>query len=198
MLPLSHPGPLADVCKPRRLLPDPGWKRRTTFHYTLRKRKVVFERAITREHRKAKKTLFRFLRETRILVSLTAPVIYAALIPLAFLDLFVTFYQYVCFPIYGIETVPRRRYVVIDRHRLAYLNAIEKLNCAYCGYGNGVAAYAREVIARTEKYWCPIKHADRTHTPHHLYYDFLEYGDADGYRTLMEERLRKARSTPKT
>lgn len=31
-----------------------------------------------------------------------------------------------------------RPYVVFDRRHLAYLNAIEKLNCAYCEYGNGV------------------------------------------------------------
>ena len=36
----------------------------------------------------------------------------------------------------GVSThrrVRRSRYFVIDRHHLAYLNGIEKLNCVYCG-----------------------------------------------------------------
>jgi len=33
----------------------------------------------------------------------------------------------------------------MDRHHLAYLNVIEKLNCEYCGYANGVFAYVREI-----------------------------------------------------
>ena len=48
--------------------------------------------------------------------------------------------------------MPRGQYIVIDRHRLKYLNAIEKLNCVYCGYGNGVIAYARDIAGRTEQY----------------------------------------------
>lgn len=49
---------------------------------------------------------------------------------------------------------------------LSYLNAIEKLNCVYCGYGNGVIAYGREIIARTEQFWCPIKHASKAAGEH--------------------------------
>ena len=48
------------------------------------------------------------------------------------LDTWVTTYQFVCFPIFGISPVRRSAYIVIDRHRLGYLNAIEKLNCVYC------------------------------------------------------------------
>jgi hypothetical protein len=32
----------------------------------------------------------------------------------------------------------------IDRHRLGYLNVIEKANCVYCSYANGVVAYVRD------------------------------------------------------
>ena len=96
---------------------------------------------------------------THLLTALTTPVIFALAIPLALLDLFVTAYQRVCFPVYGIERVRRARYFTLDRHRLPYLSALEKVNCTYCSYANGVLAYAREVTARTESYWCPIKHA---------------------------------------
>ena len=74
-----------------------------------------------------------------------------------------------CFPIYGIERVQRRRYFAIDRHTLAYLNAIEKANCLYCSHANGVIAYVREVAARTEQYWCPIKHCQPTIAAGHVF-----------------------------
>ena len=35
-----------------------------------------------------------------------------------------------------------------DRGGLKYLNLLERLNCAYCSYGNGVLAYGVEVAAR--------------------------------------------------
>jgi hypothetical protein len=50
--------------------------------------------------------------------------------------------------------------------------------CVYCGYANGVIAYARKIASRTEQYWCPIKHALRIRDPHVRYAQFLEYGDA--------------------
>jgi hypothetical protein len=77
---------------------------------------------------------------------------------------------------------PRRAYFVIDRHELAYLNGIEKVNCTFCSYANGLLAYVREVAARTEHYWCPIKNARAIPAPHHRYHFFLDYGDAEGYR----------------
>ena len=92
--------------------------------------------------------------------------------------------------------VKRTEYVVVDRHQLAYLNGIQKLNCIYCGYANGVVAYTREIVSRTEQYWCPIKHARHVKTPHELYRQFLDYGDADGFRERLDgyrERLRQLR-----
>jgi hypothetical protein len=92
--------------------------------------------------------------------------------------------------VYGIPRVRRAEYLALDRHHLQYLNGIERLNCLYCGYGNGVLAYAVEVAARTEQYWCPIKHARRLPAPHSRYYRFLAYGDAESY-TRELERLRR-------
>ena len=76
----------------------------------------------------------------------------------------------------------RRDHVTFDRQHLAYLNGLEKLNCVYCSYANGLLSYAREIAGRTEKHWCPIKHARRLSGTHQYYPDFLEYGDAHGYR----------------
>lgn len=75
-------------------------------------------------------------------------------------------YQAVCFPAYGLVKVRRIDYLVFDRRHLAYLNALEKLNCAYCSYANGIIAFVREVAGLTEKHWCPIKHARRVLAAH--------------------------------
>jgi hypothetical protein len=45
-----------------------------------------------------------------------------------------------------------------------------------------VVSYGKEIIARTEQYWCPIKHSTRVKDPHTRYYNFIEYGNAEGYR----------------
>lgn len=144
-----------------------------------------------RQQRRYKVGLFRFLRRSRLLVVLSSPVIYIGWIPFLLMDLFVTVYQSVCFPIYRIPKVRRADFLVFGREDLPYLNAIEKFNCFYCSYGNGVAAYAREVAARTEQYWCPIKHARRVLQAHPHYDGFADYGDAEGYRNELRG-LRKA------
>jgi hypothetical protein len=50
---------------------------------------------------------------------------------------------------------------------------------------NGVFAYVREVAGRTEQYWCPIRHAKRIPAPHVHYRQFVDYGDAEGYRRRL-------------
>ncbi|TNF34624.1 MAG: hypothetical protein EP315_06995, partial [Gammaproteobacteria bacterium] len=65
-----------------------------------------------------------------------------------------------------------------------------KFNCVYCGYSNGLIEYIREITARTEQYWCPIKHAQRTPDPHRFSDRFVDYGDAEAYKSRLEE-LRK-------
>lgn len=156
--------------------------RRAEFSYRVEKSRIVFEADLIRRHKVLKVRLSSFLRHARPAVVLTAPVIYALIIPIALLDLCVTFYQAVCFPIYGIGKVQRHDFIVFDRHRLAYLNGIEKLNCTYCSYANGLFAYVAEIASRTEQYWCPIKHAKRISGAHRHYPAFVDYGDGEGYR----------------
>ena len=116
------------------------------------------------------------------------------IIPIALTDLFVTVYQNVCFRTYRVPLVKRSEYVVRDRKYLEYLNAIQKLNCMYCEYSNGVIAYAREVASRTEQFWCPIKHARKLKDAHDRYYDFIEYGDSEDLPTKMEDQREKCRA----
>lgn len=125
---------------------------------------------------------------------LVSPVIYSLTVPLLMLDAWLWLYQAVCFPVYGIAKVNRSQYVLLDRGRLRYLNWLERFNCDYCGYANGLVAYAREVSSRTEQYFCPIKHAARCPGAPPRYLQFADFGDARAYRdgvgTLREE-LRK-------
>jgi hypothetical protein len=118
---------------------------------------------------------------------LTGPVIYGMVVPLVLLDLFVSFYQATCFPVYRIAKVRRGDYFVFDRKELGYLNPIQRFHCAYCTYSNGLLAYASEIVARTEAYFCPIKHAKKVLAPHARYADFLEYGDATDYEARLEQ-----------
>ncbi|MBL9033466.1 MAG: hypothetical protein JNN33_01810 [Rhodospirillaceae bacterium] len=157
-------------------------KHRANLAFGLERGRIVFEQEILRRHRELQIGLARYVLGARPLVVLSAPVIYSGIVPLVLLDLFVTLYQAVCFPVYGIAKVRRGDYLVFDRHHLAYLNALEKLNCAYCSYANGLIAYAREIASRTEEYWCPIKHARRVIGTHARYADFEDYGDAEGFR----------------
>lgn len=162
-------------------------QRRAELRVGLEKGKAFFEEEILRRHRELRTRLSTYVLNARLLVILTAPVIYALIVPLVLLDLFVTIYQAVCFPVYGIPKARRRDYLVFDRHHLAYLNALEKLNCAYCSYANGLIAYVREIASRTEQYWCPIKHARRVIGAHPRYASFEDYGDAEGYRKWLEQ-----------
>jgi len=157
-------------------------KKEKEFFYVITKKKVRFEREVRKRNKALAQTIRRYLVDSAFLNILTAPVIWFCLIPGAFLDLAMTVYQTICFPVYGIPKVRRSDYIVIDRHHLSYLNGIEKLNCVYCGYFNGLLAYVREVVARTEQYWCPIKHARKLKTIHSHYRNFLDFGDAEGYR----------------
>jgi hypothetical protein len=162
-------------------------EKRQQFHYNLRRGRVVFERGVRHWQREHKTGLWRYLREAPLSFILSSPLIYGMIVPMLIIDLSVTVYQQICFRIYSIPRVRRGDYILIDRHHLAYLNAIEKLNCVYCGYGNGVIAYAREVSARTEQYWCPIKHARRTLDAHRQSERFFDYGDAEAWRNNLDQ-----------
>jgi hypothetical protein len=166
-------------------------KKRAELRIGLEHGRIAFEEELLRRHRELRQKLLPYMFGADPLVMLTAPVIYAGIIPFVLLDIFVTIFQAVCFPIYGIAKIKRSDYLVFDRHHLAYLNALEKLNCAYCSYANGVIAFTREIASRTEQYWCPIKHARRLVGAHARYALFADYGDGENYQARLAE-LRKA------
>ena len=157
-------------------------EKRQQFQYQLKRRRVVFEKSMRRWQKQFRTSAWAYVRDAPLPFLLSAPLIYGMILPLLLLDFSISLYQHVCFRIYRIPRVKRSDHLVIDRHHLAYLNAIEKLNCIYCGYANGLISYAREITARTEQYWCPIKHARRTRANHSRYKNFLDYGNGEGFR----------------
>ena len=112
---------------------------------------------------------------------ISIPFVYGLLLPIALLDATVSAYQAVCFRLWRVPAVRRSEHLILDRHRLPYLNGAQKLNCLYCGYANGVLSYAREIASRTEQYWCPIKHAVDPPAPHARYANFIDQADIAGF-----------------
>ena len=167
---------------------------RTTLHeqedrlsYRIKGRRIEFENSVKEAHQRLKTGFFRWLVTNRPQNLITGPVIYSMIVPLLLLDLCVSLYQLACFPIYRVARVKRVDYFAYDRQHLGYLNFIEKFHCSYCAYANGLLAYATEIVARTEQYFCPIKHARKRLGQHGRYQRFLGYGDAADYAARLEE-----------
>jgi len=111
------------------------------------------------------------------------PVLTLLSVPLVILDIFVEFYHRICFPLCKLPYIKRSAHIkIIDRGKLQYLSFWQKLYCMYCGYGNGVIRYWKEIASVTEGYWCGIKHKksegfiDQDHQK-----DFAEYGNKDDF-----------------
>lgn len=152
--------------------------------------KVRFDKEVLAQQKRFKEGWLSYVLTAHWRHVLCVPFIYPVLVPLLLLDAFITLYQSVCFPLLGISRVRRSAFFVYDRTHLAYLNGLEKINCAYCAYANGLMAYGREVVALTEQYWCPIKHAGRRMQAHAYYEGFADFGDAEHYRAELA-RLRE-------
>jgi hypothetical protein len=158
----------------------------SSIFFQINGKRIKFEKSIKKTHQKLKTNFFRWLVTNRPQNLITGPMIYSMIIPLVIADVFITIYQITCFPVYGIKKVSRNDYIIFDRQYLNYLNFIEKFHCSYCAYGAGVVAYINEIVARTEQYFCPIKHARKILATHQRYIHFLDYGDAEHYEEKLE------------
>jgi hypothetical protein len=141
----------------------------------------------------SRRSLVSWLSRSRPQNLLALPFIYSMAVPLLLVDLWFSLYQWICFPLFGIARVERGTYFAMDRARLPYLNAIEKVHCAYCSYANGLLAFATEIAARTEQYWCPIQHRDPPPGVHSRHAGFLPFGDASDFESraqALRARLR--------
>jgi hypothetical protein len=159
----------------------------SSIFFQIKGKRVEFEKSVVETHLKLKTNFFRWLVTDRPQNLLTGPIIYSMIIPLLITDFFISFYQITCFPIYGIKKVRRADYIIFDRQHLNYLNFIEKFHCTYCAYGTGMIAYISEIVARTEQYFCPIKHARKIIGTHSRYQQFLDYGAAENYDAKLEQ-----------
>ncbi len=166
-------------------------EKRQEFHYRIEKKKIAFERETQKLQKAMRQGILAYFRETPLKYLLVAPLMYSFILPLCLLDGWIWLYQAVCFKAFGIAKVDRSNYVILDRGHLPYLNWIEQANCNFCGYANGLIAYGREIAARTEQFFCPIKHARRSFGVHSRYQSFFNFGDAERYKkgleTLREE-----------
>ena len=128
-------------------------ERRRAFGYRMRQGRIVISRRVRKRQQALKIGLHRYLFASGVMAVLTAPFIYAVVLPIAALDAFASLYQSICFRVYGLARVRRRDYVVFDRHKLPYLNVIQKLNCLYCAYANGVLATGRTIFVGGQIGW---------------------------------------------
>lgn len=188
---------LQDVRELEALVSEKIQEKGQDLQFKIHEGKVVFEETVLRRHRALAKTLHRFLLDSSLMKVATAPLIYSLVFPLLLLDATVWLYQAVCFPVYRIPRVARRDYVTLDRHKLSYLNVAERFNCDFCSYANGVIAYVREVAARTEQHWCPIKHARKVKDCHARQCLFCEYGDAEGFKQRFDQLRGEFEDLPK-
>jgi hypothetical protein len=159
--------------------------------YEIQNGYVKFEKDVLQKQKENMKNLLAYFSEEPLLHFLTAPIMYGMVIPAILLDVIIFIYQQVVFRIFKVKFLKRSDYIVFDRHYLGYLNPIEKFNCLYCSYINGLLQYASAVAGRTEFYFCPIKHAKKIAYQNDYYHEYLMYGDEDGYHDKLQELRKK-------
>jgi len=165
-------------------------KQESHISYEIKNGYVTFEKEVLAKQRENMKNLLSWFREVPLLHLFTAPLIYAMVIPAIMFDVLLFVYQQVAFRVFKFEFIKRSDYMHFDHHYLGYLNIIEKLNCLYCSYFNGLMQYASAIAGRTELFFCPIKHAKKVVSQHKFYEEFLSYGDEEEYQKKLKE-LRK-------
>lgn len=153
-----------------------------------------------KELKKSKISVWKKFIRTKFWINLkylfSMPFIYMMIIPGLIMHITVEIYHQVCFRIYGIPLVKAKEYFIFDRKNLPYLNWLEKINCFYCSYYNCLVSYLQEIVGRTERFWCPIKHAKRMPNTHLHYETFVDYSDAESLRLNWNE-LRKFKELKK-
>lgn len=162
-------------------------------------KRIRFTSTVREQHRRMRVNLLRWLAHSDWRNVVSAPFIFALIIPFALLDLFLALYLATCFPLYRLKRPRRSDFIVIDHQHLDYLNCMQRLNCVFCSYVTGLIAYTREIASITEQYWCPIKHASKILGAHARYANFLDYGETENIvvkvRDLRQE-LREAGVKP--
>ncbi len=92
----------------------------------------------------------------RLILILT---IYPIVLFFLFTDFLIWWYQTIYFGILDIPKLPRHKYIIMGRYKLPGLSRMQRLNCGYCEYANGVIQWLKAVANQTEIYSCAIKYA---------------------------------------
>lgn len=80
-------------------------KQEEDFSYEIRKRKVYCEENSIIQHREYVKRVLSYISDAPIKHMISAPFIWSCVVPALLMDITVSVYQWVCFPIYGIPKV---------------------------------------------------------------------------------------------
>ncbi len=109
------------------------------YGFYFQRKKVIFLEMFREKNKRKKVPLYQYLiprnwRHVRYILSI--PFIYGMIVPAIFLDIALTIYQRITFPLYTIPLVRRSDFIMDDRRFLDYLNILEKINCLYCSYVN--------------------------------------------------------------
>jgi len=82
-------------------------RRRQQFQADFDQRKVKFEHEVLNQQRRFKQGVVNYLLTSDWRHLLTMPLIYPVLLPMLLLDVMVSLYQWVCFPLYSMPRVKR-------------------------------------------------------------------------------------------
>jgi len=149
------------------------------YGFSIQEKRVVFLKRIRERNKSFRIPAWKYVLPKSIRHLISLPFIYGMIVPALLLDISITIYQWIAFPLYGIPKVKRGDYILYERRFLDYLNIIQKAHCLYCSYVGGLFAYSVEIAARTERYWCPIKSAQKLKMHHDWYKDFADYGNPE-------------------
>ncbi len=176
---------LSDIAQKKEELVWEYEKLKSKYGFSIIKWKIVFKSDIIQKNKKLKQWILNYIFSAQVRHIISIPFIYMMIVPAIILDIFLFIYQNICFRLYWIPLVKRSDYIVYDRKLLDYLNAIQKFNCLYCSYVNWLFSFAVEVWWRTEKYWCPIKHARKMKWWHDWQKFFADYWDSSWFKTIF-------------
>ncbi len=115
------------------------------YGFSFQKKRIIFLEEFRKRNKSFRFPAWKYAIPTNIRHFFSIPFIYGMIIPTVILDIFLIIYQAAAFRLYRIPLVKRSEYVVFDRRFLDYLNFVQKVNCLYCSYVNGVFAFAVEV-----------------------------------------------------
>lgn len=155
------------------------------YEFKIEWRKIIWNKNRVKELKKDKQSILDSFFSVTVRELLSFPFIWMMLIPAFILDIGLFIYQQTALRLYRVPLVKRSDYIVFDRGQLAYLNWIQKIDCIYCSYFNWIMQFAVEVAWRTEKYWCPIKHATKKAGSHDWEKYFAEYWDSKEFKKVF-------------